>query len=202
MSKTIRPVILIFAAGALAFSLGYVAFPHSEDEHFPGLGSDLSGLALDPGTTAPPLVVSHLDGSPLASSDLEGKIVVVDFWATWCAPCLTEIPHYNSLHEKYADKGVEMLGITMQSGSQQQVEQWLSQPVRVGTQEFSLDYPVVMGSDDVEAAWGPIYGFPMTYLVDSEWKIRKKWLGAVANKSEQLQYLIDKLIAERGDVSG
>lgn len=201
MSTTVRPAVLIFAVGALAFSLGYLAFPHSEDDHFAGGTSDLSGLTLDPGTTAPAFVVDNLDGSPLASSDLEGKIVVIDFWATWCAPCLTEIPHYNSLHEEYADKGVEMLGMTLQSGSQEQVVEWISRPVRVGTQEFSLDYPVVMGNADVEASWGPIYGFPMTYLVDSEWKIRKKWLGAVANKSEQLRYLIDELIAERDDAS-
>ncbi len=201
MSTTVRPAVLIFAVGALAFSLGYVAFPHSEDEHVPGLGSNLTRLTLDPGATAPAFVVTRLDGSTLGSTDLEGKIIVVDFWATWCAPCLTEIPHYNSLHEEYAGQGVEMLGITLQSGSSEQVSEWISRPIRVGTQEFSLDYPVVMGNADIEASWGPIYGFPMTYLVDSEWKIRKKWLGAVANKSEQLRYLIDELLAERADAS-
>lgn len=196
MTDQVRPAVLIFAIAALAFSLGYVVFPHDEGDHDP-LGRDLSGLTLNEGVPAAEFSVQRLDGTELSSSDLKGKILVVDFWATWCGPCLTEIPSYNALHEDYADRDVQLLGITLQSGSTEQVRDWVARPIKLGSQEFTLDYPVVMGNEDMEYSWGPIYGFPTTYLVDSDWKVRKRWIGAVADKGEQLRILIDQLIEER-----
>jgi thiol-disulfide isomerase/thioredoxin len=197
MLAKFRPALLVLAIGAVAFSLGYVVFPHAES--LPGdiHGSAGAGAALNPAVAAPDFVVHALDGTEISSAAYAGKIMVVDFWATWCGPCLTEIPHYNSLHADYAGQGVEMLGITLQSGSAKQVEEWIARPIRIGTMEFKLDYPIVMGNADVETSWGPIYGFPMTYLVDSNWKIRKKWMGAIPNKTDQLRVLIDQLLEER-----
>ena len=195
MSNKLRPAILILAIGALAFSLGYVVFPHAGE--FPGDIHNASGASLDPAAAAPYFTVHDFDGTEVRSEEFEGKIVVIDFWATWCGPCLVEIPHYNELHHDYVDKGVEMLGITLQSGSTEQVQEWLARPIRVGTEEFEIEYPVVMGNAEIEATWGPIYGFPMTYLVDSNWKIRKKWLGAVPDKAGQLRILIDELLEEQ-----
>jgi thiol-disulfide isomerase/thioredoxin len=197
MFNKFRPALMILVIGALAFSLGYVVFPHPET--LPGdIHSDAnSRIVLDPAASAPDFVVHALDGTAISSAEYKGKIMVVDFWATWCGPCLTEVPHYNSLHADYAGRDVEMLGITLQSGSAEQVQEWIARPIRIGTLEFSLEYPVVMGNSEIETAWGPIYGFPMTYLVDSNWKIRKKWRGAIPNKTDQLRVLIDQLLEER-----
>ncbi|NKB86882.1 MAG: redoxin domain-containing protein [Acidobacteria bacterium] len=200
MLNKFRPALLILAIGAVAFSLGYVVFPHSED--IPGdiHGSAAAGnVSLDPSVSAPDFVVQTLDGADVSSDEYEGKIMVVDFWATWCGPCLTEIPHYNELHADYADKGVEMLGVTFQSGSAEQVADWIARPIKIGTMEFKLDYPIVMGNRDIEVSWGPVYGFPMTYLVDSNWKIRKKWMGAIPSKTAQLRVLIDQLLEEQAE---
>jgi thiol-disulfide isomerase/thioredoxin len=195
MSQQVRPAVLIFAIAALAFSLGYVVLPHDEAGH--DIYTGLDSLRPDPGATAADFVLTRLDGSDMSSDELKGEIVVVDFWATWCGPCLTEIPAYNALADDYAGRGVRLLGITLQSGSTEQVRDWVSQPIKVGSQEYQLDYPVVMGNEEVEYSWGPIYGLPMTFLVDSEWKVRKRWLGAVPNKSEQLRVLIDQLLQEQ-----
>lgn len=196
MTDKVRPAVLLFAIAALAFSLGYVVFPHEEGDHDP-LARDYSGLELNEGVPAADFAVQRLDGTELSSESLKGQILVVDFWATWCGPCLTEIPSYNALHEDYADRDVQLLGITLQSGSADQVRDWIAQPIKLGAEEFKLTYPVVMGNDDMEYSWGPIYGFPTTYLVDADWKVRKRWIGAVPDKSEQLRILIDRLIEER-----
>lgn len=199
MSKQVRPAVLIFAVAALAFSLGYVVLPHDEAGH--DIYTGLADLRPDPGATAADFKVTRLDGTELTSDELKGDIVVVDFWATWCGPCLTEIPAYNALVDDYAEQGVQLIGITLQSGSADQVRDWVSEPVKVGSQEFQIDYPIVMGNEQVEYSWGPIYGFPMTFLVDSDWQIRKRWLGAVPNKSEQLRVLIDQLLEEQAAAS-
>lgn len=196
MSSTVRPAVLIFAIAALSFSLGYVYFDHDESEHAGG-DAAYDGLVPDPGVKAPGFTLARLDGTELTEKEFEGKIVVLDFWATWCAPCLTEVPAYNAIAADYAGQGVEMLGVTFQSGSAEQVSEWLTQPIRLGTDEYSIEYPVVMGNDDVESSWGPIYGFPLTYLVDHEWKVRKRWIGAIPDKSEQLRHLIAQLMEER-----
>lgn len=195
MSTKVRPAVLIFAVGALAFSLGYVAFDHDESVHAPSGAYD--GLEPDPGSKAAGFTLTRLDGTEVTDEDYRGQIMIIDFWATWCAPCLTEIPAYNALHEDFEGQGVEMLGVTFQSGSAEQVREWMSEPVKLGAEEYFLDYPVVMGNDEMEATWGPIYGFPLTYLVDHEWRIRKRWIGAVPDKSEQLRHLIGILLEER-----
>jgi len=197
MFNKFRPALLVLVIGALAFSLGYVVFPHSETIAGDIHGTGGANTVLDPAVSAPDFVVHALDGTAITSAKYKGKIMVVDFWATWCGPCLTEVPHYNSLHADYAGQEVEMLGITLQSGSAEQVQEWIARPIRIGTLEFNLEYPVVMGNSEIETAWGPIYGFPMTYLVDSDWKIRKKWMGAIPNKTDQLRVLIDQLLQER-----
>lgn len=197
MNTKVRPAVLIFAVGALAFSLGYVAFDHDESMHGQAGSGSYADLVPDPGARAAGFTLATLDGETVTEADYEGKIMVLDFWATWCAPCLTEIPAYNALHADYAGEDVEMLGVTFQSGSSEQVREWLSQPVKLGADEVFIEYPIVMGNDEVESTWGPIYGFPLTYLVDHQWRIRKRWIGAIPDKSEQLRHLIDILIEER-----
>ena len=128
---------------------------------------------------APQFDLDRVDGGKLSSKDLEGKVVVVDFWATWCQPCIQEIPNYNQLAADYKDKDVEVIGITLESGS--------LEDTKPKVEEFNMKYPVVMGDDAVVEGFGGLIGFPTTFLVGKDGKIYKKYLGLSSKKKETLE---------------
>ena len=137
---------------------------------------------------APDFELEKVAGGTLKSSDLKGKVAVVDFWATWCEPCIAEIPNYNKLHEAYADKGVEVLGITVESGP--------LKDIKPKVEDFQMKYPVVVGNDKVVEGFGGLIGFPTTFIVDKDWRVYKKYMGMTRNKRDMIEKDLQKLIAE------
>jgi thiol-disulfide isomerase/thioredoxin len=137
---------------------------------------------------APTFELEQVSGGTLKSDDLKGKVTIVDFWATWCEPCITEIPNYNALRESYVDKGVEVLGITVESGP--------LKDIKPKVEEFQMKYPVVVGNDDVVEGFGGLIGFPTTFIVDKQWRVYKKYLGMTRNKKEMIEKDLAKLLAE------
>ena len=137
---------------------------------------------------APDFELERVAGGTLKSSDLKGKVTVVDFWATWCEPCIEEIPKYNELHEAYADKGAEVLGITVESGP--------LKDIKPKVEDFQMKYPVVVGNDKVVEGFGGLIGFPTTFIVDKDWRVYKKYMGMTRNKRDMIEKDLQKLIAE------
>ena len=135
----------------------------------------------------PEFELEKIAGGTLKSADLKGKVVIVDFWATWCTPCIQEVPNYNALSAKYAGKGAMILGMTMESGSLKEVQPKVA--------KFKMEYPIVMGTDEVEKGFGGTIGYPTTFVVTKDGKIYKKILGIVANKRAVLEKDIEKLLA-------
>jgi thiol-disulfide isomerase/thioredoxin len=137
---------------------------------------------------APDFELENVAGGTLKSADLKGKVTVVDFWATWCEPCIAEIPNYNAIRQSYYDKGVEILGVTVESGP--------LKDIKPKVEDFKMKYPVVVGDDKVVDGFGGLIGFPTTFIVDKDWRVYKKYLGMTRNKKEMIQKDIEKLIAE------
>jgi len=137
---------------------------------------------------APDFELENVAGGTLKSEDLKGKVTVVDFWATWCEPCISEIPNYNALRQTYADKGVEILGVTVESGP--------LKDIKPKVEELQMKYPVVVGTDKVIDGFGGLIGFPTTFIVDKDWRVYKKYLGMTHNKKEMIEKDLRKLIAE------
>lgn len=123
------------------------------------------------GKPAPALSLKDwINTKPLTLADLKGKIVVLDFWATWCGPCLAAVPHTNELMKKYADKGVVFIGVCAQSGGEKMADTVKSKGIL---------YPVAL---DAESATGKAYmndSFPDYYIIDRKGNLR--WAD-VANK--------------------
>jgi cytochrome c biogenesis protein CcmG, thiol:disulfide interchange protein DsbE len=139
--------------------------------------------------SAPAFDLESINGSRLGSKALEGKVVLVDFWATWCQPCIEEIPHWNELYARYQGKGLVVLGMTIRSG-------WASD-VKPDAEKLKIAYPVVVGNDDIEKSFGGISGFPTTFLVNRKGQIYKKYTGSYPQKQTQIGADIQKLLAEK-----
>ncbi len=159
-----------------------------------GLVGSLGYIVYTPPTAVPAayatLVADRLEGGELTFDSFAGEILIVDFWATWCGPCITEIPHYNAIHEDYGDKGVSLIGLTVESGTAEEVLEWMaSDPA------FQMHYPLVMSTDELMEAFGPVFGFPTTLLIDTDGTVVKRWIGAAPQKSEQIRELLDKMLA-------
>lgn len=139
--------------------------------------------------SVPAFDLESIDGTRVTSKSLEGKVVLVDFWATWCAPCIEEIPQWNDLYARYQAKSLVVLGVTIRSG-------WASD-IKPDAKKLKIAYPVVVGNDDVEKGFGGIWGFPTTFLVNRKGQIYKKYTGTYPQKQAQIEADIQKLLAEK-----
>jgi cytochrome c biogenesis protein CcmG, thiol:disulfide interchange protein DsbE len=98
-----------------------------------------------------------------------GKVVLLNFWATWCGPCLVEVPTFNEWQNKYGSNQFQVIGISMDDAAP---------PVISTINKLKLNYPVLMGDEHLGAAYGGILGLPVTFLIDRQGKIRARYQGA------------------------
>jgi thiol:disulfide interchange protein len=112
--------------------------------------------------------VNGLDGAPIDTAGLNGKVVVMNFWATWCVPCIQEIPSFNKLHQEYAGKGVAVVGVSMDDEGAERVRPFLK--------KHPMDYTVALGSDTVTKEFG-LDELPVTVIFDRTGKQIKRFAG-------------------------
>ncbi len=117
---------------------------------------------------APDFTRADLDGHSIALHTYRGKLVLLNFWATWCGPCLSEIPRFADWQRRYGPAGLQVLGVSMDDGPA---------PVRAAYQKFHLDYPVVMGDAQLGELFGGVLGLPCSYLIDGRGHIVQRFEG-------------------------
>src|SRR5213593_5297670 len=126
--------------------------------------------AAKPGSALPDFKLTDLGGKQFRSSQLKGSVVVLDVWATWCEPCIADIPMFNRLHEKFASGGVKVVGVAVESG-------W-AKDIKPHVTKHSIKYSVLVGNEKIIEQYQMI-GFPTTYLIGTDGRIVKKYTGTI-----------------------
>ncbi|HXN94858.1 MAG TPA: cytochrome c biogenesis protein CcdA [Candidatus Acidoferrales bacterium] len=133
------------------------------------------------GQPAPEVTFKDLDGKDATLTQYKGKVVLVNFWATWCDPCYVEIPWLIEMQQKYEAKGFTVLGISMDEEGKSAVTPFLAKErFNVNGQKFPMNYPIVIGSDDVADKFGGLLGYPTSFLISRDGKIVKKVQGLIS----------------------
>ena len=123
---------------------------------------------------APDFTLTALNDSVYNLRELEDKVVLINFWATWCGPCRMEIPEFNELHKSYHEKGLEILGISVSDNKKQ---------LKNFTKSFAVDYPLLYGDvrdmNKIMKDYGGVYAVPSSFLIGKQGSIIWKYPGAI-----------------------
>jgi peroxiredoxin len=135
---------------------------------------------------APDFTLRDANGVTVKLSDYKGKVVLLNFWATWCGPCKIEIPWFIQFEKAYKDRGFITLGISMDEDGWKAVKPFLSQT--------GINYPVMVGNDRLAELYGDVDSLPSTFLIDRQGRIAFTHLGLIAKHDYEAE--IQQLIAQ------
>jgi cytochrome c biogenesis protein CcmG/thiol:disulfide interchange protein DsbE len=148
-----RRLFLLVAAGCLALAPAVASGPQEEN------------------TAAPDFALTDLSGKPLRLADFKGRLLLLNFWATWCPPCRAEIPDFISSYKEYRDQGLAIVGVSVDQLAPAQLKKWVA--------EAGINYPVAPATEQVLSAYRPGDYIPATILVDRAGRIRYRHVGVM-----------------------
>jgi thiol-disulfide isomerase/thioredoxin len=172
-----KVVLTIVAAVALAIPVFSSSTGQDSGNAPSSSSSELKAL--------PPVNLQDFEGKPVHSDGFKGKIVVLDFWATWCGPCIAEVPMLNKLQEKYGEQGVKIIGVTLASGEAKDVKPFIARN--------KMKYTVLMGDDDQTYDLN-VVAFPTTYILTRDLKVFRRYIGSGPRKAAEMEADIQKLL--------
>ena len=127
---------------------------------------------------APQVAIKDLGGRDVSLAQYEGKVVLVNFWATWCGPCRIEIPWLIEFQQKYGPRGFTILGVAMDDEGKPVVEPWVQKErFDVNGQQGAINYPILIGNDTIAEKFGGIIGLPTSVLISRDGKKVKTIIG-------------------------
>ena len=194
MKNKILKLILVGVLGTLGYFLLFsqeIKFSLSQKEALKKVLGDIN--------KAPDFTLTAMNDSMYTLSKLEGKVVLINFWATWCGPCRMEIPEFNEMHKSYHEKGLEILGISVSDNKKQ---------LKNFAKSFAVDYPLLYGGaremNKIMKDYGGVYAVPSSFLVGKNGNIVWSYPGAILKNYDPqtfatLLYEIEKEL-KKGEV--
>ena len=139
-----------------------------------GCGKELEESTLP---LAPNFTLQTIDGQEVTLSNLKGKVILLDFWATWCGPCRESIPHLIQLHRTYQKDGLEVIGMNVEKGDMDGVRRFVK--------SMDIPYPIVSSPDDVQRDYR-VSSLPTSIFIDKQGRIREKMVGFTSEIAKRM----------------
>jgi thiol-disulfide isomerase/thioredoxin len=168
-----RPIVAMLSVAAFVLLIaGMVRYTRRVETELKGAkvtGGSVKLLKERP--LVPPFTATDLDGRPVSLAALRGKVVIVNFWATWCPPCREEIPDLIALQNKYKDR-LQIVGVSQDSGSPEGVRRFAA--------GHGMNYPTVMSTPEIEKLFPGVYALPTSFILDREGHLAQKHVGQLS----------------------
>jgi peroxiredoxin len=178
------------AAAAAALALALVTVPAmlngSHDDKTVSVGApdgSAPSCKVSQGKAKLNFKLKDMNGATVNLADYKGKVILLNFWATWCGPCKVEIPEFIRAYEAHKDRGFVVLGVSIDDTPDQ---------LKAFAAQYKVNYPMLLNQEDVEQAYGPLYGVPVSFFIGRDGLICRKQMGEV--KKETLEQELRSLL--------
>jgi cytochrome c-type biogenesis protein len=171
---------LTFLSGKLNFFNPENLIPGAHNLNVSSAAAHNGGMAAETLADEPAVTFTDLQGGTVPLGSLKGKVVLVNFWATWCDPCFAEVPTLITLQQKYGARNFVLLGVAMDDDGKKVVQPFVeTRKFDVQGQQLTMNYKIVLGNDDITSKFGGLLGYPTTIVISPDGKIQNKIVGGL-----------------------